>query len=199
MSLRSATPADYAAIRAIYGQYIPTPITFEYTLPSEEAFGRRMAAIQRLYPCLVAEEGGRMTGYAYAHCPWERRAYQWNAELSVYVDKKACHQGVGTQLYAAMLKLLALQGVRVALGCVTVPNAASEALHHKFGFREVARFEKAGFKNNAWHDVVWFSLPLVEDTSAPAELLSPADLPSPAELLSMEQLREIHPESGFRG
>ena len=185
MPLRSATPADYATIRAIYGQYMETPITFEYMLPSEEAFSWRLEAIQSFYPCLVAEEGGRMTGYAYAHCPWERQAYQWNAELSVYVDKEACHKGVGSQLYAAMLKLLALQGVRVALGCVTVPNAASEALHHRFGFREVARFEQAGFKNNAWHDVVWFSLPLVRSETAPEELVP------------VDRLRKSHPELGF--
>ena len=171
MLCRLATASDSAAIRSIYAQYMETPITFEYTLPSEEAYAARLAAIQKENPCLVSEKNGRITGFCYAHCPWERKAYQWNSELSIYLDKTSLGRGTGTRLYGAMLELLRLQNVRVALGCITVPNKASMALHTKFGFRQSARFERSGWKNGIWHDVVWLSRDLVPEhelAAAPA-------------------------------
>lgn len=39
-TIRFAAPDDAAALLRIYAQYIETPITFEYTLPSEEEFAR---------------------------------------------------------------------------------------------------------------------------------------------------------------
>ena len=52
-TIRFAAPDDAAALLRIYAQYIETPITFEYTLPSEEEFARRIRDIQAVYPYLV--------------------------------------------------------------------------------------------------------------------------------------------------
>lgn len=68
-----------------YAQYIETGITFEYELPSREEFARRIREFGGTYPYLIWEEDGRIVGYAYAHRQAERAAYQWNAELSVYL------------------------------------------------------------------------------------------------------------------
>ena len=38
MNIRLARPGDSAALLRIYAQYIDTPVTFEYTLPSENEF-----------------------------------------------------------------------------------------------------------------------------------------------------------------
>lgn len=176
--IRIAKGEDYKAIRAIYGEYMDSPATFEYELPDARAFAARMDAIAKDYPLLVStDKQGPVNGYAYAHRPWERAAYRWNAELSVYLSHTACGKGIGTRLYRAMLDLLRLMHVRVALGCITVPNEASLALHAKFGFREVARFAKSGFKNGAWHDVVWLSVELADDRKgAPREVVPFPDL-----------------------
>ena len=171
MNCRLATMADYPHIRAIYAQYMATPITFEYTLPSEEEYAARLASIQKENPCLVSTDNGRVTGFCYAHCPWERRAYQWNTELSIYLDRESVGRGTGTRLYSATLAPLRLQNFRVALGCITVPNKASIALHTRFGFRQSALFERAGYKNGKWHDVVWLSLDLCDDDAAPKAIV----------------------------
>ena len=42
MALRLATPMDAPALVGIYGQYIHTPITFEYELPSPREFQDRI-------------------------------------------------------------------------------------------------------------------------------------------------------------
>ncbi len=193
MIVRLATPRDFPFFRAIYARYMATPVTFEEELPSEEAFARRLSALSGRFPCLAAEEKGRVLGYAYAHCPWERPAYRWNAELSVYLDPGARGRGAGTRLYALLLDLLRRQGFRTALGCVTVPNAASEALHRHFGFLEAARFPRAGFKNGAWHDVVWLALPLTADWAPPEDPLPLTALGLPVNLA----LSEPDPETCF--
>ncbi|MBR2053578.1 MAG: GNAT family N-acetyltransferase, partial [Clostridia bacterium] len=44
-------------------------------------------------------------------------------------------------------------------------------LHEGFGFREVGRFEKSGYKLGKWHDVVWLYLPLADFPENPPEPL----------------------------
>ena len=60
MGIRMATAADTAELLAIYGQYINTSITFEYTLPSEETFSARITGILAEYPYLVWQEEGKI-------------------------------------------------------------------------------------------------------------------------------------------
>lgn len=67
MEIRFATAADSNPLLKIYGQYIDTPITFEYVLPTEQEFTNRILDISQMYPYLVCLEGGEIIGYAYAH------------------------------------------------------------------------------------------------------------------------------------
>ncbi len=179
MELRSACAGDVPAMLDIYAQYIDTPVTFESVLPAREDFAARLIRVQAVHPWICADADGRLAGYAYAHCPWERAAYQWNAEISVYLDQSARGRGLGTRLCRALLDLLRLQHVRVALSCVTVPNAASEALHASLGFTRCARFARSGWKAGTWHDVIWLTLPLADDDEPPLALL-PAPAVDPA-------------------
>lgn len=156
MKLRFADEHDASACLAIYAQYIDTSITFETALPSEAEFAGRIRSYGAVYPWLVAEEDGKILAYAYAHRAQERAAYNWNAELSVYVSKDAAGMGLGTKLYRALLDLLRKQGVRTAYGVVTMPNDASAALHRKLGFQLLGTYHNTGYKNGRWRDVVWF-------------------------------------------
>lgn len=160
MTLRFASAADAAACLAIYAQYIDTSITFETVLPSEAEFAGRIRAYGAVYPWLIAEEDGRVLAYAYAYRAQERAAYDWNAELSVYVSRDAVGKGLGTRLYGALLAMLRAQGVRTAYGVVTMPNAPSCALHEKLGFRLLGTYRNTGYKDGAWRDVVWFEKPI---------------------------------------
>ena len=102
MKIRFAEERDSETLRKIYGQYIDTPVTFECELPGEREFAERIRNIAAFYPYLVCEEAGRILGYAYAHRQKERAAYQWNAELSVYLDQAAVSRGIGKKQYRAL-------------------------------------------------------------------------------------------------
>ncbi len=156
MEIGFAALQDAGELLAIYRQYIETPITFECQLPTEEAFAERIRSISAGYPYLVCRENGRIIGYAYAHRQAERAAYQWNAELSVYLDRQVRGKGVGRRLYSALMELLRLQGIRTVYALVTMPNPASEGLHRSMGFHLMGVQKSTGYKDGAWRDVAWF-------------------------------------------
>ena len=179
MHLRFAEPKDSAVLLDIYNVYINTPITFETVPPSEEEFARRIRDFSSFYPYLLWEENGKIGGYAYAHQLWSRAAYQWNAELSVYLHPDFTGRGIGRRLYSALLELLRLQGILTAYGIVTLPNAASEGLHRSLGFETSAVYSAAGYKCDTWLDVAWFRKDLAAHAFSPAapcpiHALSPA-------------------------
>lgn len=196
MNIRFATEGDAPALLAVYGQYIDTPITFEYALPTEAEFARRIRDISAAYPYLVGEEAGRVVGYAYAHRQAERAAYQWNAELSVYLDGAHTGRGLGRRLYGALLELLRLQGIRTVYALVTVPNEKSEGLHRRMGFRHMGTQQNTGYKNGAWRDVAWFEKAIGPYGETPAPLLPIGQVPAEqaaAVLRGADQRCESHP------
>ena len=99
--------------RVIYAPYVmETTVTFEYEVPGTETFAGRIEAIAAEYPYLVCEIDGRIAAYAYGHRHMERAAYQWNAELSVYVDQGQFRRGIGRALYQAVMEILKLLAQR---------------------------------------------------------------------------------------
>ena len=155
--IRFADPAkDARRILEVYRPYIEkTAITFEIAVPGEREFERRVADIAAHFPYLLLEVDGELAGYAYAHRQAERAAFDWNAELSIYLAKHWQHRGVGRPLYALLLRLLEMQGYINFYGVITGSNAGSIAMHEKMGFSRIGLHERTGFKFGQWHDTVW--------------------------------------------
>ena len=177
MKLRIVGPDDAGQILGIYAKYIETPITFEYSLPSEQVFANRIADISEQYPYIVCETEGRISGYAYATRHRERAAYQWNAELSVYIDPDFTSQGLGKRLYLCLTELTKLQGLKTVYGGVTAPNPKSEALHKALGFELVGVYKNAGYKAGAWHDVIMYGKEIAPYNATPTPPLPFSEIP----------------------
>lgn len=154
--IRIATEKDIPQILAIYGPYVEdTTVSFEYTVPSEEAFLERFRGITAQFPWLVWEEEGKVLGYAYGSPPYARAAYGWCAEPSIYLRPRARGRGIGRKLYTALETLLEEQGYQVSLALITGENGASAAFHEKLGYALCGRLHRCGFKLGKWLDVVW--------------------------------------------
>ena len=178
VTLRRAHLEDAEAILEIYAPYIRnTNITFEYEVPSLSEFRDRMAGIMEGYPYLICEIDGIAAGYAYAHRYKERAAYQWDAELSVYLREGCERRGIGQAFYTALMEILKDQHVRNVYGIVTSPNPPSEALHAAMGFRLAGVSLKTGYKLGKWIDVSCFERPLGDPDSPPEELLTVHQVP----------------------
>ena len=142
MSIREAVSADVPAMLAIYAEYVTqTAVSFEYEVPSEAEFTRRLAEHNTVYPWLVWEEDDRVLGYCYAGRAFERAAYAWNAEISCYLAHEAQHRGIGRQLYARIEELLRRQGCRKVFAVVTSANEPSLAFHRSIGYRDAFRLD----------------------------------------------------------
>lgn len=156
--IRPAAAADADAIAAIYNRYIATSIaTFEEEAVAGDEMRARMATVAGAgLPWLVAEDGGRVTGYAYATKWRGRPAYRFSCEITVYLAEDTLGQGIGTALYGALFELLEAQGLHLVIGGIALPNEASVALHERFGMTKVAHFHEVGFKFGRWVDVAFW-------------------------------------------
>ncbi|WP_425803317.1 GNAT family N-acetyltransferase [Desulfitobacterium sp. Sab5] len=173
INFRLVQEADAEEILGIYEPYIKdTAITFEYETPSVDEFRSRIREISSDYPYIVCVSDSKIIGYAYAHRQMERAAYQWNAELSVYIDKACLRCGVGKALYSALIEILQMQNVRSVYGGVTSPNENSEKLHEYFGFKKLGVYHSTGYKCGAWHDVAWFEKTIGDYCLAPKPFVS---------------------------
>jgi len=172
--IRTAAASDAPAIRTIYGPFVSDSATsFETVVPDvAEVEGRIQAQADR-YPWLVFERDGTVLGYAYASPHRARAAYQWSAEVSVYVDPRAHRSGVGRALYLALFDVLRRQHYVNAFAGITLPNASSVGLHEAMGFTPIGVFREIGFKFDRWHDVAWLQLRLRQD---PRPISSPLPL-----------------------
>ena len=192
MIIRYAEPQDVPQMLSIYAPYITdSAITFESVLPTNTEFEDRLNAVTTGFPWLICEEQGIILGYAYAARHRDRIAYQWSVESSVYVSPDAQGKGVARHLYQAMIAILKLQGIVNIYALITVPNVKSIGLHERLGFREFALFNKIGYKNSAWHDVLWMVLVINSHDMEQSDPLLFSDLKSDArisEILRQESL-----------
>lgn len=161
--VRSAVQEDADATARIYNHYIAnTVITFEEKPVSASEMAGRIREVEAAsLPWLVAVQGEKLLGFAYAG-KWNGRcAYRFSVETTVYLDPVQTARGLGSRLYGELLPALDRLNIHAAIGGIALPNDASVALHEKFGFLKVAHFREVGFKFGHWIDVGYWERVLV--------------------------------------
>ncbi len=169
--VRAAEVEDIAAITAIYGHAVLHGTgTFETDPPDETGMAARFArVVDGGYPYLVATDGPRVLGFAYAYAYRDRPAYRFTVEDSIYVGAEARGQGVGKLLMSALIARTASAGFRQMVAVIgDSGNHGSIRLHEVMGFRHVGLLASSGWKADRWLDVVLMQRSLGEgDTGAP--------------------------------
>ena len=168
--IRPSTEADVPALTAIYGHHVLHGTgTFETAPPTEaEMAGRRADVLGRGLPYLVAEQEGRVVGYAY--CQWfkPRPAYRFSAEDSIYLHPEAAGKGLGKQLLAALSAQAEAAGVRKLIAVIgDSANGGSIGVHRALGFTPVGTIANCGWKFGRWLDIVLMEKVLGEGASTP--------------------------------
>ena len=155
--VRNAVLADVPVMLEIYRPYIlDTAITFEYEVPTLAEFEERFCTITTRFPWLVWEEEGVVLGYAYAGPFKTRAAYQWDADLSIYLGQDCRGKGIGKSLYTELERRMHDLGYHVLYGVVTSANDASCRFHEALGYRPIAVFENTGVKFGRWYSITWY-------------------------------------------
>ena len=184
-SIRHAIDTDAPAIQQIYAPFVNDHVTsFEAVAPDTPEIARRMHEGAGRFPWLVYEHDGVVVGYAYASPHSARSAYQWSANVSVYVAPSVHRRGIGRALYTALLELLRRQRFANAYGGITLPNPASVSLHESLGFVPVGIYRGVGFKFGEWRDVMWLHARLRDDAE-------PAGPPLPVPSMEDPDVRDL--------
>lgn len=161
--MRPATPQDIAAVHAIYAHHVLHGLaSFEEEPPSAEELRRRYDDIvRRGLPCLVAEFGGVVAGYAYCALYRTRSAYRYALEDSVYVRQDVQGRGVGSALLSDLIRRCEALGYRQLVAVIgDSAHTASIELHAAHGFLRVGTLRSVGFKFGRWVDSIIMQRPL---------------------------------------
>ncbi|CAG9231366.1 Phosphinothricin N-acetyltransferase [Paraburkholderia tropica] len=152
--MRDATPADFAAIGAIYAHHVlHGAASFEETPPSLDDLLRRHAAVREQgLPWLVAEIDGKVAGYCYATPYRPRSAYRYTVEDSIYIDEAFRGRGLGRVLLEALIARCEQGPWRQMIAVIADPKGGSLALHASLGFELVGTLRGVGFKHGEWRD-----------------------------------------------
>ncbi|HMN79823.1 MAG TPA: N-acetyltransferase family protein [Burkholderiaceae bacterium] len=172
-TIRSARDEDLAAIQAIYAHHVTTGTgSFELEAPGLAEMSRRLADVRgNGLPWLVAEQDGRVTGYAYANLYRSRPAYRFTVEDSIYLAADAIGRGTGRRLLTALIDECERAGCRQMVAVIgDSANTASISLHARLGFRFSGVVRSCGWKFDRWLDTV-----LMQRELGAGERTSPED------------------------
>ncbi|MBB5204037.1 phosphinothricin acetyltransferase [Inhella inkyongensis] len=158
LEVRTAVPGDAQALLALRNHYIAHSFaSFDEQPLSLEAVERWMegyapAGPHRLW---VAVQGDALRGYACSQRYRDHPAFARTIETSIYVAPEGAGQGVGSALYTRLFESIQGQGLHTAVVGIALPNAASVALHRRFGFEEVGVFREYAFKSGRALSSLW--------------------------------------------
>lgn len=163
MEILAVCIEDAYELLKIYAPYVRnTAVSFEYEVPSEAEFQRRIESISSRLPYLKAVKNGEIVGYAYASSFKGRRAYDWSVEVTVYIKQSERRNGVGRALYKSLERVLNAIGILNMNACIAVPKTEDKHLtrdsiyfHEKMGFSPVGTFHNSGYKFDTWYDMMW--------------------------------------------
>ena len=111
------------------------------------------------HPLFVAEEGGRVAGYASLSSYREKEAYKSTVELSIYIHPEHRRRGVAGALMAFILDVArGDERIHTVVSVITTGNEASCRLHEKFGFTFCGTIREVGMKFGRYLDIDNYSL-----------------------------------------
>jgi phosphinothricin acetyltransferase len=153
--IRRATPADAAAIAALWNPYIrDTLVTFNAAEKTPDDVARMIADRDALgHATVLAEDGGLMGFATYAQFRGGV-GYATCMEHTVLLSPCARGLGLGRGLMGALCDHARAAGAHQMIAGVSAANPEGLAFHARLGFAEIARVKDAGFKFGRFIDLV---------------------------------------------
>lgn len=152
--IREAHESDLPDVQEIYNYYVMNSVvTFDENQMSLTAWKKKFSYLQKLnMPFIVAVSPGRQVlGYALV-TPWkQKRAYRFTVENSVYLRAASTGKGLGKALMKELISRSEQAGLKEMIAVIADGGAeASLKLHEDFGFKEIGRMGRVGFKFDRW-------------------------------------------------
>jgi phosphinothricin acetyltransferase len=155
LTVRDARADDAAAIATIYNQGIIDRIaTLETVERTPEERVSWLAARGPRHPVLVAERDRVVVGWGSLNPFNPRKAYEYVADFSVYVERAWRGKGVGSALLRALIARAEQLGYHKMVLSAFPWNALGMALYQKYGFRTVGIYKEQGLLDGQWVDTI---------------------------------------------
>ena len=151
MKFRKIRREDIETCLNWYNYYIEnSTATFETEPLSLQEFASRIEQITARYPWIVMETEEGIVGYAYLSPFMTRSAYDWTAEVSLYLDQKQRYHGYGKLLFEEIIRIAREEGYRNLISVITSENKPSMSMHDALGFVKSGEYPSFGFKFGRW-------------------------------------------------
>ena len=153
IKVRAAVRDDAPGICIVYNQGIEDRVATFETLPRSPDdiahwFGDAAC------PVVVAEEDGRVLGFASTSAYGARQCYAGIREFSIYVHREAKRRGIARMLLIALFDAAAKAGCWKITSRIFPENTASLELCKALGFRIVGTHLRHAKLDGEWRDVV---------------------------------------------
>lgn len=111
------------------------------------------------HPIVVGIIDGVVAGYASLSPYRPKEAYKSTVELSIYIHQEYRGRGVASKLMAHILDhAKETDTLHTVVSVITAGNAASTALHERFGFTYCGLTPQVGFKHGKYQDTETYAL-----------------------------------------
>lgn len=163
------------AVLEIFAYYVKnSACAFDYEPPTLDKQREKFAKITTKYPFLLACDGDKILGFAYASSFRNRPAYDFCCETTIYLSPENRRIGIGTLLYKKLEDTLRGMNILDMYACIAVCNEEDEHLtnasrdfHSRLGFEAVGTFPKCGYKFGKWYDMIWMKKTIGKHTAVP--------------------------------
>ncbi|MDO4698930.1 MAG: GNAT family N-acetyltransferase [Pasteurellaceae bacterium] len=163
MQIRKAKPSDFEAILAIYNQAIPThQVTGDLELATKENrqqwFDFHLHSEK--YPLWSIENEHGVVGWCSFSPFYERTAFQYSSEISIYLDQAVKGKGYGSQIIEFMKNEMASRQIYTLIAYVFELNQVSLNLMKRHHFEywgklpHIANMGKDGQGQDKWRSLV---------------------------------------------
>ncbi|MCI1290511.1 MAG: GNAT family N-acetyltransferase [Lactobacillus sp.] len=156
MKFRLAKAADLPQIVHIYNEIIPSRLaTADLEPVSVESRKAWLYSFTPSHPLWVMlGDDGQIIGWVGLEPFYGRPAYEHTAEISIYIDQTARHQGLGKQALSFVEQQLPGLAISAIVAYIFGHNQPSLALFKGFGFQEWGRLPKVAELDGIQRDLV---------------------------------------------
>lgn len=155
MQFIKAEHSDLPQIVEIYNQIIPSRLATADLEPvkvseREEWFN----SFTTTHPIFKIMDGNKMLGWVALEPFYGRPAYEHTAEISIYIDQNARHQGVGQRAIEFIESKVNELEITAIVAYIFGHNKPSLALFRKFNFHEWGRLPEVAELDGIKRDLV---------------------------------------------
>lgn len=141
-------------------------IYLHYINHSTATFHKREISLEEMRSLLIFDnpkyesygvwEADKICGYIILTRYKEREAFDYTAELTIYLKPGYEGKGIGSKAVKFLEERARTKGIHTLLALICGENTGSIALFERNGYKRCAEYKEVGFKFDRWLDLVCY-------------------------------------------